>query len=139
MNSDDKLFSGKYGKKDAEAAAGAEQPEDDSPYENDRMGLQDGLTAKHPVLACLVTDTLNQMWLIPYGSIILGMGPHGGSRYNIKFYAGDDLFELTAEGPQISYALAKFAAGTRATWHKGVGTKSITVKKVERQEGKSGG
>ena len=135
MNSDEKLFSGKYGKqKEGEERKEGEAPEVEPECEESTLG--DGRNAYHQAMAILITDDAKDMWLIPYGSIILGVGPHGGRTYRFKFYAGEDLYEVHVEGPQISYALGKLAMGRRATWHPfGAGTKSITVRKVEQPKG----
>ena len=137
MNSDEKLFSGKYGKqKDAETADDADSGLSDDCVESP---LGDGRNCNQYAPACLITDNDKQTWTVERQSVMLGVGPYQGRTYSFKFYAGEDVFEVKVEGPQIWWAVGIYALGRRATWHPfGAGTKSITVRKVEQPKGESG-
>ena len=136
MNSDEKLFSGRYGKpKEGEERKDGEAEIPDAAGDCYESPQRDGVWCNGHVAFCMFTDNFNETWMVPYGSVILGVGPHGGRTYRIKFYAGEDLWEIELEGPQIGVALAAFAMSKRMTWHKGDGTHSITVRKVEQPEG----
>lgn len=126
------LHSRKYGR-EAEAADG----DDDCEYTVPNTG--DGWDWKSASFAVLVTDSLGRDWMIPYGAIMIGSGPHKGNEFEFQFYAGDEVFAVQVKGPQIERAIHKLTLGKRATWHpKGTGTKSITVRKVEQpKNGKS--
>jgi hypothetical protein len=118
----------------ADKAAGVEEPA--ASGEDYEAPTGDGRNSRHQLFAVLLADDLKLQWLIPYGAVVLGRGPVNQSPFVFVFSAGrDELYEVTVEGPQIQYAVEKFAEGKRVSWHaNGEGTTSIRVRALPQKE-----
>jgi hypothetical protein len=104
-------------------------PEPDDSYESH---LGDGRNARHQVYAVIMIENDGSQWVIPYGTVCFGKGKENGKEFRFRCVLDEHLYEVTVEGPQIQYAVEKFAAGKRETWHcRGHGTERIRVAEVK--------
>ena len=140
MNSDEqggRFYAGDYGQKAKPKTIG-EPPEAEPEYEPDTMGLADGVNCYHQAVFCTFTCDDGEEFDLPLGGFMIGIGRKGSDTRRLLFYVGEEVVEVTVKGSQYAYAHSKLRLGKRATWHPGIGTKSITVRKVEQPKGESG-
>jgi hypothetical protein len=91
---------------------------------------RDGKNSRHQVFSVILFADDGKQYMVPYGAIVLGVGPHNGENFSFCFAAGEDLYEVRIEGPQIGYGIEMLAAGKRCTWHtRSPATTSISVEK----------
>lgn len=112
---------------------GQEPLNDPEPEDSYEAQLGDGRNARHGVWSVQIIENNGKLWMIPYGCIEQGSGQLNGNTFRFECVLGEVVHEVVIEGPQIQYAVDKFSAGKRESWHtRGAGTTTIRVRALRK-------